>query len=143
MAQPALQLDMSQNPLYSPSGQRLPKACSDIPQVCTDVCIHVQPMLCNLKTASESCIVTNASPKNPYCFQQMILLRAKMGKQVIQVKSDLQDAIKDGMMMIHTCVRMKSFVCVLKFQKETTLPFLSVYRRRPRYALLLLDSCVT
>ena len=27
-------------PLFSPSAQRLPKACSDIPQVCRDICIR-------------------------------------------------------------------------------------------------------
>lgn len=36
----SVETDMSQNPRYSPSAQLRPKAGSDTPQVCKDLCIH-------------------------------------------------------------------------------------------------------
>ena len=55
---------------------------------------------------------------------------------MIQINTDMQGESRDWM-MTSQIVLMTSLVYVLKFPKETTLPFLSVYKKKPRYSLLL------
>ena len=69
-------------------------------------------------------------------FQLILIQRAKNRRKMIQVNSGLQGASK-GWMMTSQIALKTSLVYVLKFPEETTLPFLSVYRKRQRYVLLL------